>query len=261
VRPAESASLVYVYCLVQSASAPRMGAARGLPDGKPPRPVSLGRGRWLVVADVPGRDFSETGLAARIKDLDWVGECAVAHNALVMQTMKKGPVVPMRLFTIFEDESRARDSALKASRRIGHTLRRVAGRAEFGVRIGANPAARPKLVPPPRQVVTGRSFLEHKREQLAARRAGSPVPADERDRAFSRLAALAVDARERSIPVSGSAIWLDGAFLVPIASASVFKSEVQRMARELRPRGHDVTLTGPWPPYSFLDESNATIES
>lgn len=245
-------SLAYVYCIVQSAAAPRLGRVKGVPGAGPPRAAALGPARWLVVADVPPDRFDEAALAAGLKDVDWVGACAMAHDALVMEAMKSGPVVPMRLFTIFEDERRARGQALRASRTIGRTLRRVAGRAEYGVRVAATAAAR-RSPGSAAARLTGRSFLEQKRRQLESRRSEAGVPAAERRRVFDRLARLADEARERPIPEGGSRVWLDGAFLVPLGMAAAFRREVRRLTTELARQGHEVILTGPWPPYSFLD--------
>jgi hypothetical protein len=273
-RAPKPSSLVYVYCIVQSATVPPLRRVKGLPDADAPRAVSLEKSRWLVLADVPRSRFNETALDAGLHDLDWVGACALAHDALIMDVMRSGPVVPMRLFTIFEDERRARSQARRAARQISSTLRRVAGHAEYGVRIGTRPGGPPgsgqarsaasagarstgsALAPAgsgrPREL-SGRSFLEHKRDQLVARRRPT-VSSSERRRVFERLAAIADDARERPIPESGTSVWLDGAFLVAIGEAAAFRREVERLARELRSEGHDVVLTGPWPPYNFLDE-------
>jgi hypothetical protein len=204
------------------------------------------------VAGVPRSRFDAQALSARLHDLDWLGQCAVAHDAVVMEMMKTGPVVPMRLFTIFANEARASAEARRAARQISRTLRRVAGRAEYGVRISAAPGR--GRAAPSKPARTGRSFLEHKRDQLAARRGPVSVTAEDRARVFRRLAALSDAAHERPIPMDGARVWLDGAFLVPLADARVFRREVQRLSRELGTDGHELVLTGPWPPYSFLGE-------
>jgi hypothetical protein len=250
---ARPSSLVYVYCIAESAGAPVVGRARGLPDAGTARAVPLAASRWLVLADVPRARFEERALEDGLRDLDWVGACAVAHDALIMHVMKTGPVLPMRLFTIFEDEARACAQAKAAAKKVTRTLRRVAGHAEYGVRIATSQRAR-QTSARPGQPATGRSFLEQKRDQLAARRVAHVVPLEERQRVFQRLAAAADEARERPIPEIGSSVWLDGAFLVPLRKAPAFRREVQRLAGELQAEGHEVVLTGPWPPYSFLDE-------
>jgi hypothetical protein len=244
-----------VYCIAQGEAPPRFRRVRGLPDAGPPRTVPLGRSRWLVIANVPRSRFDEAALERGLKDLDWVGACAMAHDALVMEAMKSGPVVPMRLFTIFEDDERARDQALAAARQIGRTLRRVAGRAEYGVRVAGRPTAGD--AGGTAQRLTGRSFLEQKRRQLEARRRGVTVAPAERQRVLDRLARFADEVRERPIPEGASRVWLDGAFLVPLGMAAAFRREVRRLETELRRGGHEIVLTGPWPPYSFLEVHGA----
>jgi hypothetical protein len=243
---------VYVYCIVDGRAAPRLPSGGGVPGSRGTRAVAIDTDRWLVAADVPRARVDETALAAGMQDLDWLGACALAHDALIVELMKSGAVVPMRLFTMFEDESRAVAHARAAAARISRTLRRVAGRAEYGVRIGLAPAARrPPALP---RAASGRSFLEHKRDQLAARRRRVLPPEEERRRVVERLSRASDDARRRPIPDGASSVWLDGAFLVPLESARTFRKEVERLSRELRDSGHEVVLTGPWPPYSFLDE-------
>jgi gas vesicle protein GvpL/GvpF len=45
---------------------------------------------------------------------------------------------------------------------------------------------------------------------------------------------------------------LDAAFLVPRAKASRFRKSAAREAKLLARQGYDLTLTGPWPPYTFV---------
>jgi hypothetical protein len=48
---------------------------------------------------------------------------------------------------------------------------------------------------------------------------------------------------------------LDAAFLVPEDRAAAFESVVARCAERLADRACEVTLTGPWPPYHFIEEA------
>jgi len=74
---------------------------------------------------------------------------------------------------------------------------------------------------------------------------------------FDRLAARARDARRRSaseLPAQGSLL-LDAAFLVPRGKAASFRALAARESRALAPAGYAISLTGPWPPYTFVQES------
>jgi len=44
------------------------------------------------------------------------------------------------------------------------------------------------------------------------------------------------------------------AFLVPRSRARSFQSLMAREAKSLGRHGYGVTLTGPWPPYSFVQD-------
>jgi hypothetical protein len=74
---------------------------------------------------------------------------------------------------------------------------------------------------------------------------------------YDELAARARSARRRSdvtTPVQGSPLLLDAAFLVPRVRAASFRALTVRHARAFAPSGCIVTLSGPWPPYSFLQD-------
>jgi hypothetical protein len=46
---------------------------------------------------------------------------------------------------------------------------------------------------------------------------------------------------------------LDAVFLVDDKRAARFRKQAATLARALTPRGLRLTLSGPWPPYSFLE--------
>ena len=51
-----------------------------------------------------------------------------------------------------------------------------------------------------------------------------------------------------------TALLLDAAFLVPRSRTASFRGSAAKEARTLAPHGYTVTLTGPWPPYSFVQD-------
>jgi hypothetical protein len=74
---------------------------------------------------------------------------------------------------------------------------------------------------------------------------------------FDRLAARSGDAKRRAaseLPVQGGPLLLDAAFLVPRAKAASFKALAARESRSLARQGYGLTITGPWPPYTFVQD-------
>jgi hypothetical protein len=76
------------------------------------------------------------------------------------------------------------------------------------------------------------------------------------NRAFAILAALAADAQRHPPPAGGSQttrLLLDAAFLVANRAIARFRTATRRMAQDLSRDGYAVEVTGPWPPYNFIE--------
>jgi hypothetical protein len=253
-----SEPLVYLYGLVRSGRAPSLAAVpQGLPGTGPVRVLDGGGGVWLVTGTAPAARYGDAAMARGLKDLDWVSQCAVAHERVIRHFASRRATVPARLFTIFLSDERALTHARVSARHLARVFARVDGCEEWGVRIFADapPGAPPARAKASAAPDAGRRFLERKRDLLhVARAAASAAP----------RAALAVYRRlarhtraHRKIPVvagtSGSLL-VDAAFLVPRAGRRTFRGEVADSARRARKEGLRLTLTGPWPAYNFVDE-------
>lgn len=252
----------YVYCLVQSPGPPPLGGVPpGLPGTSPVRALPLGDGLWAMAAGAPLPEYGSEEIDARLAEIDWVSDRALAHEEVVEHFAAAHLVLPMKLFTLFTDDERAL-AALGARREeIGRVLARIAGRVEWGVRIlfqetKARRAAA-DAVAPTAPGASGKGFLLRKKvEQDSARTLAARLRA-EADRAYEELARHAAEARRRE-PVAGEAgarLLLDAAFLVPREDGERFEEAVARWADQLAGQACEVTLTGPWPPYNFIEEA------
>jgi hypothetical protein len=74
------------------------------------------------------------------------------------------------------------------------------------------------------------------------------------DELYDALAKTARRAQRRAAPNRELAgrVLLDAVFLVPRPSVRKIKATVAASAERLVEEGFDVTLTGPWPAYSFI---------
>lgn len=204
----------------------------------------------MVAAHVPLAGYSEAHIARGLRDLDWVSDRALAHEAVVEHFMRARAVVPMKLFTIFTSDTRA--LAHVQRRRIDRIVARVGGCAEWGVRVTLD---RMPATARPSRARSGRAFLETRRRERTADRVLLGGGARDASRAFQRLRRRARAARRRPAMrgAPGAArLLLDAAFLVPAREGAAFRTAVAALAREMAPRGYGVTLTGPWPPYNFI---------
>jgi hypothetical protein len=197
----------------------------------------------------------------KLSDLDWVSRAAVSHEAVVESFVDERAVLPMKLFTIFTSDERAVAQVRGDRRRIDLLVKRVAKHVEWGVRVTLDRAHLPRVAA--RRGATrgagatsGASYLTRKKAQRdaaveLAERAHKTVV-----QLYDRLEARATLARRRTaseLPVEGGPLLLDAAFLVPRARATTFRALVAREARRLEPLGYHVGLSGPWPPYTFVE--------
>jgi hypothetical protein len=267
----------YVYCVV---AAPRRPALRGVakgprgtgpvrllaiePGGESPRPASGARNRpltlWLVVSDASGATYNAATLEKQLNDLNWVSRAALAHEAVVESFMKSPAVLPMKLFTLFASDESALANIRSQRPAIRASVKRVANHDEWGVRVIFNgspaPVAPGTVASRPRQAsgsgyLQGKKRLRDTRTELArrARRVASDL--------YDQMAGQASSGRRRAadeLPVQGGPLLLDAAFLVPRSRASRFRALVRQAARSHRTQGYRVNLSGPWPPYSFLED-------
>jgi len=258
----DPARATYLYCVVESPSPPSLARGpRGLPGAGPARTLDAGRGVWIIAADAPLAKYGEAAIARGLRDLRWVSACAAAHEAVVEHAGRSGAVIPMRLFTLFADDERALAHLRSGRRRLERLLERTRGRQEWGVRLsldGTRTRAllRARVGAAGDRARDGTAFLRRKQRQRDASRDLTETAIREANRAFVELERRADDVRRRTPPAGGSVrILLDAAFLVPAARVAAFRSAARALGRRLASHGCALTLTGPWPPYNFVEDT------
>jgi len=250
----------YVYCIVSSRQplqTTKKNDTAGLPGTGPVRALEIKPGRYLIVGDAPLDQFGEKALTAKLSDLDWVSRAAVAHEAVTESFMAPpaaDAVVPMKLFTLFTSDERALAQVRSGWKRVAQLIKRLDRHDEWGVRLVFDESQAPHSQTA--AAASGRSYLMAKRELHAASArhlsAMRKVAAD----VLKTLRPIARDVRQRAVapaPESRSRLLLDAAFLVPRARAARFRKSVESRAKKIAAAGYALQITGPWPPYSFVD--------
>lgn len=226
----------------------------GIPGGTTPKLIPAGRSLWLAISQVPLDRYGPDPLEAALRDLDWVSQVAVSHEAVVehFARSRAAAVVPMKLFTMFSSEDRAVAEMQARREQIDGVLARIAGCEEWGVRVTRGPARAGQPAPAPR-ARTGAAFLAARKQDRDAARASLEMAAGAAASVFDELSPIAKDARQRRDAPSGAAApLLDAAFLVPSARRAKFRVAARRAARTCADAGAEMTLTGPWPAYNFV---------
>jgi hypothetical protein len=273
---------VYVYCVVRGGRAPRITQPEPrLPGVGEPRVVPLAGRTWVIAADVPLSVYGARAIEPRLRDVKWVSACGVAHQAMVDACMRSSDaVVPMKVFTIFNSDARAKAELKRHADQLRDVMQQVAGCVEWGVRITRAPqpwreyqrqvererisarakaaaeAAAAAAAPEPAAAqapASGTEFLKSKvRERAAVRNVQAMV--HEHVQALAKsLDVVTRDVRYRHETVRGTVpVLLDAAYLVPRRAEERFRAQIRLKSQPLLAHGCRVTVTGPWPAYSFV---------
>jgi hypothetical protein len=251
----------YVYCIVRSASMPRTTRVpHGLPGSTRPSILAVDRSLWIVVADVPLALYGPDALAASLRDMQWVSDVALAHEAVVehFSHQASATVVPMKLFTMFSAAGRAVEEMKSRRADLAPVLKRISGCEEWGVRISRRAVlARGRSAS---KSTSGAAFLAAKKQARDDLRESAHAAAAAADSAYAALSAIARAALRRDDAPDGAVAppLVDAAFLVPTGRRARFKAAARRLAAAGAKSGVEMMLTGPWPAYNFVQTDVST---
>ncbi|NUO48755.1 MAG: GvpL/GvpF family gas vesicle protein [Polyangiaceae bacterium] len=261
-RPFSGERLIYVYGFSHAtASVPEVAAIE--PDVG--LEIIVSDGVSALVSRVPGESYGEAALQRQVSDPAWIADRACAHDEVLRRASEQGPVLPLRLFTVFEDERRVRALLSKNRDSIAAALGRVAGHHEWGVKIRIDAAS---LVPssadaerlePLRleieQATPGRAHFARRRLAQLERELRTSAAGELGSRAHAALSESSADSvrlepQDPAVSGRNEPQVLRAAYLV----AETRRPELEAVVARLREQpGVDVELTGPWPPFHFSD--------
>lgn len=211
-----------------------------------------------VASRVRLSEFGRAELERNLEDRAWLERTARAHDAVVTRALDAGAVLPLRLCTIFSSGERLGSRLREHEASLRGELRHVSGRAEWAVKILADPAsaeaAGPADAAPP---ASGRAYLARKRHQRSARedaQALIDMAVGEAHARLLRCADAAAVLRAQNVDLSGrhGRMVHNGAYLVDERRVGDLEAAVSDLAKRLRPQGLHVELAGPWAPYNFV---------
>jgi hypothetical protein len=210
-----------------------------------------------VASAVPREDFQHGALERSLEDLPRLELIARTHERVLDEALRLGPVVPLRICTIYESADHVREMLEREQRSLGDALDRLTGAAEWGVKAylvaRADPRARTvdSGAPASGTAYLARKHAERDAAENARRAADTTVEMIHR-----RLSEQAVDAalgrvQDRRLSGREDEMVLNASYLVPDARIAGFRSLLRDLTRRHAPDGVRLELTGPWPGYHF----------
>lgn len=245
------------------------GAPEGLAPGVGPgAPVELLVSGDLVaiVSPVSLGAFTPEALRARQEDLAWIEAQVRAHQEVLARALRQATVVPLRFGTVFRDATGVRAMLREHASSFREALTRLAGRQEWGLKIGVDEAHLAAQVAAAsvriqemdarqRGLRSGAAYmLAKQREQILREEVARAIETCVRD-AHARLAAEAVatvidGAAPVAAPSEARPVFRC-AYLVDVSNLEAFLATLDFLAAT-HP-AFAFTLSGPWPAYSFVN--------
>lgn len=242
------------------------------------------------VSTVPLTEFGEEALRRNLEDLTWLEAIARGHHQVLATLMDAGPVLPVRLVTVYRGDRHVREMLRDRAGEFADLLVRISGRREWGVKVyavGQGAAERPASTdhadtadtadtPDTFDTADTATHGPGTRRGAARRRAGEAT--ERPGTAYLRSRGRSLRGREAAWRHAVSRAEHVDAVLSRIAVATRHhraqdprlsgRSDLMVLngaylvddghaddfaaaAAELREADLEVQLTGPWPPYSF----------
>ncbi|MFK0128361.1 GvpL/GvpF family gas vesicle protein [Streptomyces nigra] len=259
---AEHRTLLCVFAVTDSPVPPDvLGRTPGHEGGGPLRSLAAGEFH-LVVQDVPAAEYGEEALAERLNRPDALERCARAHHRAVEAAASAGPAVPLPMVTLYLDDRNAVRAVTAREASLRDLLERLRDRTEWAVKVHGPVAG---AAAGGEGAADGRSYLRRasaRRRTERETREQALARSHTVDRELRRYAVAATRHRPQSERLTGTNVpqLLNAAYLVDDARREEFTRAVGRLAREAAGTGLEVTVSGPWIPYSFARPEPDAVE-
>jgi hypothetical protein len=257
---------LWAYCVLR--------AGDRLPDSllgvDPEAPVQPLEDEGLVVltSRVPLAEFGEDPLRENLNDLSWLERVARTHEAVLERALSGGPIVPLRLCTIFADEAGVRAMVAREGRQLREALERLDGRREWGVKLLVDrdalaAAARersPEVAALQDELAErsgGGAYMHERRLERLVGELVDRLAAELAEDVHARLGDWVADSvlnppQNRELSGHEGEMILNGAYLVETKRTEGLRRLLSELEDRHRALGARLELTGPWPPYNFV---------
>ena len=257
---------VWLYCVARHGEA----LPEGLPGVDPQHAVErLERGGLAaLVSRVALDEFGEEPLRRNLNDLRWLERVARAHEAVLERALEQATIVPVRLCTIFADEDAALRLFEEERAAFEEALDALAGRGEWSVKLlvdrSALEAAAAADAPgrPPDGTGSGAAYMLRRRHEREVHELADQIARALAEDVHAHLREAASDAvvnppQNRELSGHEGDMLLNGAYLVESAAVDRLGELVSELEDRHRALGARLELTGPLPPYNFVQRPRA----
>ena len=220
-----------------------------------------------VISRVPLSEYGQEQLAVNLTGLDWVAEKGTRHEAIVQGFSSRATVIPLRFGTIFLTQDAIQRFMEQHRDSITMMIAKLRGKEEWGLDVyfdrelllealGSRNASVRDLEGRIAAAPPGQGYLMSKSLQALRQQSAR----EEIQKVLEAIAAAtsAYPSLQLGLPKFSAAgraeIGGRFAFLVDRDRFEAFRAQAETLAGDYRDLGLRMELTGPLPPYSFVDE-------
>jgi hypothetical protein len=205
-------------------------------------------------------------------DLPWLSNVAVRHDRVVREAARSGPLMPLRIGTVFQSRDSLLAKITRHETRVVEFLQSLGDRREWTVKVYLDAAgplaasqgarARQPLGGDGASRGQGAAYLTSRRHEGVRRQELQEAVRWELLAVADTLAALCDTWRQlRPLPANlvdrpQPMVW-NAAFLPARADEDLFQAACGRFQAGLVPKGLALALSGPWPAYHFCPALDA----
>ena len=216
-----------------------------------------------VFSILPENFYGEASWRAHAEDPGWLAGVATEHQNVLSALVRDTDVLPLRLPAMYRDEVHLHDFLTAEGTLLDAVLESLHDHLEWSVHLYL--VGRPEE-PDRERPATGADYLRQKSRALTDRRDAQASRERLVRDAYATLADLSrqsVVNRPQDSALSGrkEPMLLNSAHLVSRRHQRLFFTAVEEAAAKLVSEGITVEVTGPWPPYNFVDLGVERLEA
>lgn len=262
----------YVYCIRPQLTPALALSVKGVEFAKSIKVFSF-KDVEAIVGELDTAKFDGAKLKNKLlDDPKWTAENIRRHHEVIDQAFQTSVIIPMKFGRMFKTEKSLMAMLARYYPKFKNVISRLHNKKEWGVKVYLEQ----------NKFVIGLKKNNKEIQMLEKRRSSAPegmkwyidrkideIITAKSEGEIERENQLLVenlakqveklrlnDALSKDIQESARVMIMNAACLVKNDALQEFKNLFQELAKEAKPRGVMLELTGPWPPYNFVDFKN-----
>ncbi|MEM6641783.1 MAG: GvpL/GvpF family gas vesicle protein [Bacteroidota bacterium] len=218
---------------------------------------------------VSEKEFGQAAIEKNLKDIAWVNEKVLQHQNRLSSLAAKHNVIPLKFGSIFKSEEAVKSMLSRRKEEFSLLLRRFEGKREWGLKLFYEESITKQrqidhssdLQAIDQQINSandGSAFLLKKKREELLKRLVKQALNEVRTEIYETITSITPDTKvqkelDKKLTGRDDINLLNLSMLASSSESDLLKSQLSDLADSLKQDGIIAELSGPWPPYSFVE--------